>query len=77
MVVNCSSTTNTTFRYPRWEWRDLQTFLAQVFRPIPCINYVHNLDYKVIVRGFTFFYLSLNLCTIFEKNPDMFTLSKT
>ena len=25
MIVNCSSTTNTTVRYPRWQWRDWQT----------------------------------------------------
>ena len=41
----CSSTTNTTVRYLRWEWRDWQTFLAQVFRPLPCINDVHISNY--------------------------------
>ena len=56
MVVNCSSTTNTTVHtYLRWEWRDWQTFLAQVFRPIPCIKYVHNLNY--IYHLFIYIYI--------------------
>ena len=62
MVVNCLSTTNTTVRYPRWEWRDWQTFLAQVFQ-----NLRQNSKKVVIIKiqlSIKLTLAQLNLCLI-------------